>query len=134
MLPALSAFADALIAAADGGCPSLVPHPAKGSACKRLHLYLRWMVRRDAVDPGGWNGVPTAKLIVPLDTHMHRIGLGLGLTARRQADMRTALEVTRGFARHAPHDPVRYDFALTRLPILGLGPLPAILDRIAEPD
>jgi len=76
------------------------------------------------VDPGGWVGVDRAKLIVPLDTHMHRVGMELGFTARASADMRTALEVTAGFRRICPADPVRYDFALTRPGILGLDPLP----------
>lgn len=95
----------------------LLPSPADGSACKRLNLYLRWMVRRDAVDPGGWDFVSPAQLIVPLDTHMHRMAKVLGLTSRRAADIRTALDVTNAFRRLIPHDPVRYDFALTRLGI-----------------
>lgn len=94
----------------------LMPSPSDGSACKRLHLYLRWMVRQDDVDPGGW-GVPASKLVVPLDTHMHRIALALGLTGRRTADGRAALEVTEAFRRVSPDDPVRYDFSLTRLGI-----------------
>lgn len=100
-----------------GECGSLLPLPCRGSACKRLHLWLRWMVRRDAVDPGGWDGIPPARLIVPLDTHMHRIARGLGLTDRASADLATARQVTHAFARFAPDDPVRYDFALTRLGI-----------------
>jgi uncharacterized protein (TIGR02757 family) len=75
------------------------------------------MIRHDAVDPGPWRGLPAAKLVVPLDTHLFRIGRALGLTARRSADLVTALEITRGFARLAPRDPVRYDFCLTRLGI-----------------
>jgi len=95
-------------------CGHLLPDPARGSACKRLHLMLRWLVRRDAVDPGGWDEVGTDRLVVPLDTHMHRISRELGLTRRKAADGRTALEVTAAFKRIAPDDPVRYDFALTR--------------------
>jgi uncharacterized protein (TIGR02757 family) len=95
----------------------VLPSPEDGSACKRLSLFLRWMVRRDAVDPGGWSLVSPASLIVPLDVHMHRIAIGLGLTRRRSADWRTALEVTEAFRAFAPGDPVRYDFALTRLGI-----------------
>jgi len=95
----------------------LLPDPRRGSACKRLHLYLRWMVRRDAVDPGGWDRVVPAKLIVPVDTHMHRIATALGLTRRKAADLRTAREITAAFRVIAPEDPVRYDFALTRLGI-----------------
>ncbi len=99
-----------------GGC-MLLPVPERGSACKRLQLYLRWMVRHDAVDPGVWESIPASKLIVPLDTHMHRIALRMGLTERKQADMRTAVEVTRAFGRMAPEDPVKYDFVLTRFGI-----------------
>ena len=74
----------------------LLPSPESGSACKRLNLFLRWMVRSDAVDPGGWSEVPPAMLIVPLDTHMHRIAMKLGLTERRAADLETAREMTGG--------------------------------------
>jgi uncharacterized protein (TIGR02757 family) len=117
VLPALAAFVAALRALSPRPCPSLLSSPEDGSACKRLNLFLRWMVRRDAVDPGPWRGLPAAKLVVPLDTHLFRIGRVLGLTARRQPDLKTALEITRGFAGIAPRDPVRYDFALTRLGI-----------------
>ncbi|HET6450933.1 MAG TPA: TIGR02757 family protein [Spirochaetia bacterium] len=119
VLPALEKFVDQLRAAAGGpgACPSLLSSPADGSACKRLNLYLRWMVRKDVVDPGPWSRVPRSKLVVPLDTHMFRISRALGLTSRRQANLRTALEITRSFARHSPKDPVRYDFCLTRLGI-----------------
>ncbi|MCX7028763.1 MAG: TIGR02757 family protein [Spirochaetes bacterium] len=117
VLPALSRFVAALRALAPRPCPSLLSSPDDGSACKRLNLYLRWMIRRDAVDPGPWRSVPAAKLVVPLDTHLFRIGRALGLTTRRQADLKTALEITRGFAAVSPRDPVRYDFCLTRLGI-----------------
>ncbi len=129
VLPALTVFVDRLRAFAGSAdaCPSLLSSPADGSACKRLNLYLRWMVRKDAVDPGPWRGVPpghlgsgrisAAKLVVPLDTHMYRIGSGLGFTSRKQANLATALEMTRALARYSPRDPVRYDFSLTRLGI-----------------
>jgi len=103
-----------------GGPPnSLLSAPEKGSACKRLHLYLRWMVRRDEVDPGCWTGVPPRALLIPLDTHMHRLARGLGLTRRNQANLGTTLEVTDAFRRINPEDPLKYDFALTRLGIRG---------------
>ena len=119
VLPALSRFVERLRSLAGGAarCASLLSSPDDGSACKRLNLYLRWMVRRDAVDLGCWRGVPAAKLVVPLDTHLFRIAGRLGLTRRRQADLKTALEVTAGFRRLRPRDPVRYDFALTRFGI-----------------
>jgi len=117
VLAALSSFVAELRSAGRAKCGRLLPSPAKGSACKRLNLFLRWMVRRDAVDPGGWNGVSPSRLIVPLDVHMHRICRALRLTRRRQADMRTAMEITSAFRDIVPDDPVRYDFALTRLGI-----------------
>jgi uncharacterized protein (TIGR02757 family) len=101
----------------DGQANYLLPDPGRGSACKRLHLYLRWMVRGDAVDLGCWSGVAPAKLLVPVDTHMHRIATGIGLTQRKSADLRTSREITAAFRAIAPEDPVRYDFALTRLGI-----------------
>jgi len=101
----------------DGRAGHLLPDPLKGSACKRLHLFLRWMVRKDRVDPGVWRCVSRARLLVPVDTHMHRIARALGATQRKSADLRTALELTDAFRRIRPADPVRYDFALTRLGI-----------------
>ena len=119
VVPALSRLVGCLLAESGGGGSSLLSPPERGSACKRLNLFLRWMVRRDQVDPGGWDGVPASKLVVPLDTHLYRISRALGMTARRTADLRTAMEVTRAFRKIAPEDPVRYDFALTRLGIRG---------------
>ncbi|MBW1775404.1 MAG: TIGR02757 family protein [Deltaproteobacteria bacterium] len=114
---ALCAFVKALGVSDNGSPNSLLPLPERGSACKRLNLYLRWMARQDDVDPGGWNRIPLSKLIIPLDTHMHKISVAMGFTKRRQADMRTAIEVTRAFQKISPEDPVRYDFVLTRLGI-----------------
>jgi len=115
--PALERFVAELRGGPWCGKSSVLPAPEKGSACKRLHLFLRWMVRRDDVDPGGWDELPEAMLVVPLDTHMHRLSRLFGFTARKQADLRTALEVTDAFRAFAPDDPVKYDFALTRLGI-----------------
>ena len=78
---------------------------------------LRWLVRYDEVDPGGWIKVPASALIVPLDTHMHRIARDLGLTHRNAADWKTAEEITKAFSKYVPEDPVRYDFMLTRFGI-----------------
>lgn len=96
---------------------SLLPLPERGSACKRLHLFLRWMVREDDVDPGGWQDVSPSKLIVPLDVHMHRTCSLMGMTTRKQGDLKTAMEITRAFRFLSPEDPVKYDFVLTRLGI-----------------
>lgn len=111
---------------------TLLPVPSCGSACKRLNLFLRWMVRRDEVDPGGWTCLSPSDLLVPLDVHMHRAGMALGLTSREQGDMRTVLEITEGFRELRPDDPVRYDFAMTRFGIrreLTLANLLELLER-----
>lgn len=86
--------------------------PESGSACKRLNMFLRWMVRRDAIDLGLWRGVPPSKLLVPVDTHVARVSRALGLTRRKTADWATAVEVTARLRELDPEDPVRYDFAL----------------------
>ena len=114
ILPALINFVEEINL---GESAYLLPAPKKGSACKRLNLFLRWMVRNDSVDPGGWNKVPKAKLIIPLDTHMYSIGRILGFTLRKQANLKTALEITGGFSKLIPEDPTRYDFVLTRFGI-----------------
>ncbi len=120
ILPALVGFVQELSAEVPCETNTLLPSPGKGSACKRLNLFLRWMVRSDDVDPGGWAEIGPQRLVIPLDTHMHRISLDSGLTRRKQADILTALEVTAAFRSIAPEDPVRYDFALTRLGIRGI--------------
>lgn len=118
VLPALFAFIRELYFGNESTTPNtLIPLPTRGSACKRLNLFLRWMVRQDEVDPGGWSKVPAFKLIVPLDTHLHRICLSLNLTKRKQANMQTACEITSAFKAMTPEDPLRYDFVLTRLGI-----------------
>lgn len=116
LLPALAHLFDQLTRGRNSP-GHLLPDPGKTSACKRLHLYLRWMVREDRVDPGGWRCVAPSELMVPLDTHMHNIGRRLGFTQRGQADRHTTLEVTAGFKAICTEDPVRYDFSLTRLGI-----------------
>jgi len=117
--PALCRFTEELVESEGCHYNSLLPCPSRGSASKRLHLFLRWMVRRDRVDPGGWDGVPCSKLLMPMDVHMHRIARRFGMTDRSGADLKTAWEVTCEFRRLAPDDPVKYDFALSRLGIRG---------------
>jgi uncharacterized protein (TIGR02757 family) len=117
ILTALTTFVKKLEKAGGRTMPMFLPSPDGGSACKRLNLFLRWMVRSDNVDPGVWQGIPASHLVVPLDTHMHRIAVAMGLTSRKQADIRCALEITAAFSAIRPADPVRYDFALTRLGI-----------------
>ncbi len=96
----------------------LFPAPVSGSACKRLCMFLRWMVRpADGVDLGLWNGVSPAQLIIPVDTHISRISRYLGLTSRKVADWRMAQEITAALRLFDASDPVKYDFSLAHLGI-----------------
>jgi uncharacterized protein (TIGR02757 family) len=98
----------------------LLPHPSRGSACKRLNLFLRWMIRGpDGVDFGLWKDIPAAALVMPLDTHVHRIGRFIGLTKRSDLSWRTAEDITKRLRVLDPVDPVRFDFALSHLGISG---------------
>lgn len=104
---------------AAAGVRFFLPSPGDGSSCKRLNLFLRWMVRADdGVDMGLWNRVSPSKLVIPLDTHVSRISSFIGLTARRTVDWKMAIEVTSRLRELDPDDPVKYDFALCRLGIL----------------
>ena len=97
----------------------LFPRPERGSACKRHNLFLRWMVREaDGVDLGLWKAVSPRDLIVPLDTHMVRMGECLGLTRRKTRDWRMAEEITASLRAVCPEDPVKFDYPLTRIGIL----------------
>jgi uncharacterized protein (TIGR02757 family) len=101
------------------GVATFFPDPARGGACKRLNLYLRWMVRSDdGIDLGLLSEVRPEQLVIPLDTHVSRISRYLGLTGRRTVDWKMAVEVTDRLRLLDPVDPVRYDFALSRLGIL----------------
>ena len=91
------------------------PRPSAGSACKRLNLFLRWMVRRDAIDLGVWTDVPAARLIVPLDTHVIRLGRCLRLTRYTSPGWKMAAEITAALRAMDPEDPVRYDFSLCHI-------------------
>jgi uncharacterized protein (TIGR02757 family) len=88
------------------------PRPSAGSGCKRLNLFLRWMVRRDEVDLGAWTAVPPGKLIVPLDTHVIRLGRCLRLTTYTSPGWRMAADITASLRAIDPEDPVRFDFSL----------------------
>lgn len=99
---------------------SLVPSPADGSACKRLAMYFRWMVRGpDDIDFGIWNFISPSRLVIPVDSHIARIARRLNLTKRSSSDWKMALEITAALRTLDPADPVRYDFALVRPGILG---------------
>jgi uncharacterized protein (TIGR02757 family) len=91
------------------------PRPSAGSGCKRLNLFLRWMVRRDALDLGVWRRVSPGRLIVPLDTHVIRVGRCLRLTTYTSPGWRMARDITASLRRLDPADPVKYDYALCHL-------------------
>ncbi len=96
-----------------------VATPARNSACKRLNMYLRWMVRCDTrgVDFGLWKNISPAQLVCPCDVHVERVARNLGLISRKDSSWLTALELTRHLRALDPSDPVRYDFALFGLGI-----------------
>lgn len=126
VLPALNTFCDSLCerytakhrGRVPPGVDYLLARPSRGSACKRLHLFLRWMVRHDEVDIGPWRSVDKAKLIVPVDVHIGRLCRILGLHDDRTISRSTAVKITEAFAMMEPTDPVKYDFALSRIGIL----------------
>ena len=99
----------------DAGVRYFFPRPSAGSACKRLNLFLRWMVRRDAHDLGVWTRVPPSALVVPLDTHVIRVGQCLRLTRRISPGWPMATDITAALRRLNPVDPVKYDFAICHL-------------------
>ena len=104
------------------GARFLLADPSGGGASKRLHMFLRWMIRQEAPDLGLWRAARPSQLLMPLDTHVARIARYIGLTDREQADKRTVLQVTRALRAIDPEDPTRFDFALARLGILGQCP------------
>ncbi len=97
------------------GVSYFFPRPSAGSGCKRLNLFLRWMVRRDALDLGVWIRVSPAKLIVPLDTHVIRVGRCLRLTDYTSPGWRMARDITTSLRAIDPKDPVKYDFSVCHL-------------------
>jgi uncharacterized protein (TIGR02757 family) len=126
IIAALSKFCDLLLdmyakthtAPASAQLRYLLTRPSDGSACKRLNLFLRWMVRDDDVDAGLWKRIDKAKLIVPVDVHMGRLCRILGFYDRKVISLSTAVKITDCFAQIEPADPVKYDFALSRIGIL----------------
>ncbi|GAB2567005.1 TIGR02757 family protein [Spirosoma areae] len=95
--------------------------PARNSSCKRLLMFLRWMVRQDdrGVDFGIWKRLLPNQLIIPIDVHVNRVARHLGLLTRPQTDWKAALELTETLRQFDPTDPVRYDFALFGLGVEG---------------
>jgi uncharacterized protein (TIGR02757 family) len=97
------------------GVAYFFPRSSAGSACKRMNLFLRWMVRQDALDLGVWTSVSPARLVVPLDTHVIRVGRCLGLTRYTSPGWRMASDITTSLRRLDPDDPVKYDYALCHI-------------------
>ncbi|MCF7973390.1 MAG: TIGR02757 family protein [Phycisphaerae bacterium] len=123
IVPALVNFRQRLLSGVESrhrqsGVLYLLADPQKGSPVKRLNLFLRWMVRDDDVDAGLWKQVNPAKLVVPMDVHMSRLCRMIGFHTQNQVSLDTARQVTRRFAEMCPEDPVKYDFAMSRLGIV----------------
>ena len=126
VIPALSKFCEAMLqmhssnhsGKTSRGLKYLLVSPDNKSACKRLNLFLRWMVRNDDVDAGLWKSIDKSKLIVPIDVHMARLCGILGFSERKNVSLKTALEITAGFKKISPADPAKYDFALSRIGIV----------------
>lgn len=97
-----------------------IASPATGSTCKRLNMFLRWMVRHDkqGVDFGLWNAIKPADLIIPIDVHVARVSRALGILKRPQTDWLAAMELTKYCRTLDPKDPVKYDFALFSLGVI----------------
>jgi len=96
-----------------------LPDPLEGSACKRWRIFLRWLVRDAWPDLGQWRAYPREALVIPLDTHVARVSRLIGLTSRATPDGRMASEITEALRTIDPSDPLRFDFALSHLGILG---------------
>ncbi len=93
----------------------LLPQPSRGSTCKRLNMFLRWMVRKDdGIDLGEWTRVPASKLVMPVDTHVAALARSMGITSRKSVDWAMAEDITRVMRDLYPDDPVRCDFSLCR--------------------
>ncbi|MFZ0454860.1 MAG: TIGR02757 family protein [Ignavibacteriaceae bacterium] len=97
------------------GCRFMFADPLTGSACKRMNLFLRWMVRKDDLDFGFWNDIPANKLVIPVDTHVARICRELKLTGRKNVSWKMAEEITDNLKKFDPADPVKYDFAICHI-------------------
>ena len=114
--PALIGFSDLFFSLEDAPhrTKKHIPTPLRKSTCKKLNMFLRWMVRDDAkgVDFGIWKDINTSQLMIPIDVHVERIAKKLGLLNRRQRDWTAVEELTQALKKYDPNDPVKYDFSL----------------------
>lgn len=94
------------------GVKFMIPDANKGSAMKRMCMFLRWMVRKSSVDFGIWDFMPASDLLIPLDTHVARLSREMGLLTRNANDFKSVLEITENLRKFDPKDPIKYDFAL----------------------
>lgn len=91
------------------------PRPSKGSGCKRMNMYFRWMIREnDGIDFGIWKNADPSILIIPVDVHVARVGKEFALTKRKNSDWKTAEEITAALKKLDPKDPIKFDFSLCR--------------------
>lgn len=124
--PALIGFHDAFFSLPDAPQRTRkhIPTPSRHSSCKRLNMFLRWMVRQDerGVDFGLWKGIQPNQLLMPLDVHVERVARQLRLLERKQRDWQAVLELTQRLKEFDPDDPVKYDFALFGMGVLNQGP------------
>lgn len=113
MWEGISQFRQWMIQANEGQTSKHVSNPLANSACKRLHLALRWLVRQDGiVDPGTWKNTSPSKLYIPLDVHVGRTSRNLGILNRNQNDRAAVVSLTDVLRSFCPEDPVKYDYAL----------------------
>jgi uncharacterized protein (TIGR02757 family) len=118
---AVSFFSNHLLELAGGknkvsqGLKFMFPDPFKGSACKRMNLFLRWMVRNDELDFGLWPEISSSQLVIPVDTHVAKICKQIGLTKRKTISWLMAEEITKVLKNFDPVDPVKYDFAICHI-------------------
>ena len=131
--PAIQRFSEAVLTAVPGTPPRLAKHlarPSTGSACKRLCMYLRWMVRSGPVDLGIWNRIEPRQLVLPLDVHAGRSARALGLVTRSQNDWKAAIELTEACRTLDADDPCRYDYVFFGTAVLGV---PLDMERAYRP-
>ena len=116
---ALAMLVDEIRAAGRVRSKHLLADPRAGSSVKRLLLWVKWMTRPDdGIDLGLWRGVPTSALLIPVDVHIHKLSKNLGLTKRKDASWKTAVEITAALARFDREDPTKYDFSLCHMGML----------------